>query len=71
VRGGHHHRRRHKCDDMARWVVMMSSGQNAGQVLTVDLQGCANFSSVQKAVDTVPDNSMNRTLILVNSGIYR
>ncbi|KAF3335746.1 putative pectinesterase 14 [Carex littledalei] len=66
-----HHRRRHKCDDMARWVVMMAAGQNAGLVLAVDLQGCANFSSVQKAVDAVPDNSLSRTLILVNSGIYR
>lgn len=66
-----HHRRRHKCDDMARWVVMMAAGQNAGLVLAVDQQGCANFSSVQKAVDAVPDNSLSRTLILVNSGIYR
>ncbi|KAJ3689352.1 hypothetical protein LUZ61_018516 [Rhynchospora tenuis] len=66
-----HHRRRHKCDDMKKWVVMMASAQNAGLVLTVDLQGCANFSSVQNAVDAVPDNSLSRTLILVNSGVYR
>lgn len=66
-----HHRRTHKCDDMAKWVVMMTAGQNASLVLAVDQQGCANFSSVQKAVDAVPDNSLSRTLILVNSGIYR
>lgn len=40
-------------------------------VFIVDLKGCANFTSVQKAVDAVPDFSPNRTLILVDAGVYR
>lgn len=40
-------------------------------VLTVDLMGCGNFTSVQKAVDAVPDNSPGRTFILFGAGVYR
>lgn len=40
-------------------------------VLTVDQQGCADFSSVQMAVDAVPEFSLSRTLIIVDAGIYR
>lgn len=40
-------------------------------VLTVDSTGCANFSSVQKAIDSVPDSSSSKTLIVVYSGTYR
>ena len=40
-------------------------------VLTVDLKGCANFSSVQEAINAVPEYSSSRTLIIVDSGTYR
>lgn len=40
-------------------------------VLTVDLNGCADFSSVQEAVNAVPDSSPSRTLIVIDSGTYR
>ncbi|XP_027082209.1 probable pectinesterase 15 [Coffea arabica] len=40
-------------------------------VLTVNLKGCADFSSVQKAMDAVPNLSPTRTLIIVDSGTYR
>lgn len=43
----------------------------ASLVLTVDLHGCGNFSSVQSAIDAVPDLSSSKTLIIVNSGVYR
>ncbi|KAK1291080.1 putative pectinesterase 15 [Acorus calamus] len=67
----HHHprrrRRKIKCDES----IWTSRKINASIVLTVDLKGCANFSSVQRAVDAAPDNSPNRTLIIIDSGIYR
>ncbi|XP_068340171.1 probable pectinesterase 15 [Pyrus communis] len=34
-------------------------------------KGCSNFISVQSAVDAVPELSINRTLIIINSGTYR
>ncbi|CAL0309910.1 unnamed protein product [Lupinus luteus] len=37
----------------------------------VDLHGCGNFSSVQKAVDAVPESSSNTTLIIIDYGTYR
>ncbi|CAN8287422.1 unnamed protein product [Cochlearia groenlandica] len=40
-------------------------------VLTVDLQGCGNFSNIQSAIDAVPDLCHSKTLIIVNSGVYR
>ncbi|OEL16606.1 putative pectinesterase 15 [Dichanthelium oligosanthes] len=67
--GRHHHRRR-ACDDQARWVSKMASLHNASLVLTVDRRGCANFTSLQKAVDAVPDYAAARTLIAVDAGVY-
>ncbi|ONM53688.1 probable pectinesterase 15 [Zea mays] len=67
--GRHHHRRR-ACDDQARWVAKMASLHNASLVLTVDRTGCANFTSLQKAVDAVPDYAAARTLIAVDAGVY-
>lgn len=68
----HHHRKRHKekCDK-SKWASRLISDYNVTLVLTVDLKGCANFSSVQKAVDAVPESSSDTTLIIVDSGIYR
>jgi len=67
--GRHHHRRR-ACDDHARWVAKMASLHNASLVLTVDRRGCANFTSLQEAVDAVPDRAAARTLIAVDAGVY-
>jgi pectin methylesterase-like acyl-CoA thioesterase len=67
--GRHHHRRR-ACDDQARWVAKMASLHNASLVLTVDRTGCANFTSLQKAVDAVPDYAAARTLIAIDAGVY-
>ncbi|XP_010267309.1 PREDICTED: putative pectinesterase 14 isoform X2 [Nelumbo nucifera] len=74
-RRGHHHHRRGRgrgdvCDE-AKWFSWLVSGYNISLVFTVDLNGCANFSSVQKAVDAAPDRSPTRTLILIDSGVYR
>lgn len=50
---------------------MASNRFKASLVLTVDLNGCGDFSTVQKAVDAIPDCSSNRTLVLIGSGVYR
>ncbi|MCD7448364.1 putative pectinesterase 15 [Datura stramonium] len=62
-----------KCDinDYSKWNSKLVSVYGVSHVLTVDLNGCANFSSIQKAVDAVPDDSPTRTLILVDSGTYK
>ncbi|XP_031129135.1 probable pectinesterase 15 isoform X1 [Ipomoea triloba] len=68
----HHHRRRHKankCDD-SKWDSPLVSTYNVSRVMTVDLNGCANFTSVQKAIDAVPDFSPVTTLIIIDSGTY-
>ncbi|KAK9289353.1 hypothetical protein L1049_007508 [Liquidambar formosana] len=73
VSRGHHHRRRKPkitCDKR-KWKSKIVSAYGVSLVLTVDLKGCAKFNSVQKAVDTVPDSSPSRTLIIIDSGIYR
>ncbi|KAJ1376395.1 Zinc finger, PHD-type [Sesbania bispinosa] len=72
VRGRHHHpkRQKDKCDN-AKWASKLISDYNVALVLTVDLKGCGNFSSVQKAVDAVPESSSDTTLIIIDSGIYR
>ncbi|XP_074373135.1 putative pectinesterase 15 [Apium graveolens] len=58
------------CDE-SKWKSRLISEYDVKLVLTVDLKGnCANFSSVQEAVDAVPDSSNTRTLILINSGTY-
>ncbi|KAL3536205.1 hypothetical protein ACH5RR_004666 [Cinchona calisaya] len=69
----HHHRRKKQqksCDDSV-WKSKLVQNYGVSLVITVDLKGCANFSSVQKAVDAVPDFSPARTLIIVDSGTYR
>lgn len=43
----------------------------AALVLVVDLNGGGNFTTVQSAVDHVPESSPFRTLIIVNAGVYR
>ncbi|KAL6593061.1 hypothetical protein ACP70R_049147 [Stipagrostis hirtigluma subsp. patula] len=70
--GRHHQRRRRRCDELSRWAAKMASLHNATVVLTVDRRGCANFSSVQKAVDAAPDYAAasSRTLIAVDAGVY-
>ncbi|KAG1361362.1 hypothetical protein COCNU_09G008250 [Cocos nucifera] len=68
----HHHRKKHKKEcDKSKWVSPIASDPNVALILTVDLKGCANFSSVQKAIDAVPDYSPSRILIIIDSGVYR
>ncbi|EPS73183.1 pectinesterase, partial [Genlisea aurea] len=44
---------------------------NVNVVLTVDANGCGDFTTVQRAVDAVAEFSDSWTLIVVGSGIYR
>ncbi|XP_010683975.2 probable pectinesterase 15 isoform X1 [Beta vulgaris subsp. vulgaris] len=86
IRGGrfwskhhHHHHHHHHgngsthemCADQSMWRSTLPSLYRVSQTLTVDLHGCGNFTSVQKAVDAVPDLSSSSTLIIINSGLYR
>lgn len=72
----HHHHHYHRgerkaaCDE-SKWKSKLISKYSVSLVITVDLKGCANFSSVQKAVDAVPNLSFARTLIIIDSGTYR
>ncbi|KAF0911490.1 hypothetical protein E2562_011136 [Oryza meyeriana var. granulata] len=69
-----HHRRRKRCADHLRWAASLASHHNATLLLTVDhnqAAGCANFTTIQNAVDAVPDYALTRTLIAVDTGIYR
>ena len=68
----HHHRirRKDKCDH-TKWRSSLIFQYKVSLVLTVDLKGCANFSSVQEAIDVVPDSSPSKTLIVIYSGTYR
>ncbi|KAJ1418903.1 Zinc finger, PHD-type [Sesbania bispinosa] len=72
ARGRHHHpkREKDKCDN-AKWASKLISDYNVALVFTVDLKGCGNFSSVQKAVDAVPESTSDTTLIIIDSGTYR
>ncbi|KAJ6407522.1 hypothetical protein OIU84_010916 [Salix udensis] len=68
----HHHRRKHKIKcDMNKWRSRLTHRHKVSLILTVDLKGCGNFSSVQKAVDAAPELSSSTTLIMMDSGIYR
>lgn len=75
----HHHHRRHrlKCDKktwknrLISHFKMVIYRYRVSLILTVDSKGCASFTSVQKAVDAVPDFSPSRTLIIIDSGTYR
>lgn len=71
----HHHHQHHQhsmsCNESSQWKSSLISLYNVSDVLTVGSKGCANFSSVQKAVDAVPDFSHSWTLIMVDSGTYR
>lgn len=73
----HHHHHRVKCDknnwrlriiSHYKWLVYH---YRVSLILTVDLKGCANFSSVQKAVDAAPAFSPSKTLIIIDSATYR
>lgn len=67
----HHRRKRKETCNITKWKSRLISDYNVNLVLTVDSKGCANFSSVQKAIDAVPDSSTTRTLIIIDSGTYR
>lgn len=71
----HHHQHGHRdkssCDHYRRWDSSLVSLYNVSVVVSVDLNGCTNYSSVQKAIDAMPDFSRSWMLITVDSGTYR
>ncbi|KAI3738224.1 hypothetical protein L2E82_28247 [Cichorium intybus] len=67
----HHHHRRRKITCANKWNSSLVSKYGVSLVLTVDQDGCGNFSSLQQAVDAVPDSSVNATLIILHAGTYR
>ncbi|XP_045795519.1 probable pectinesterase 8 [Trifolium pratense] len=77
--GRDHHHRPHKkhpdtgsdgsvCDDFPPGIPPPNT--NTTSYLCVDRKGCCNFTTVQQAVNAVPDFSLKRTIIWINSGIY-
>lgn len=66
-----HHRKRHTiiCEDKIPPNLHMLDG-DCCQVVIVDQDGCGNYTTVQTAVDAVPDHSSNRTCIVINAGVY-
>lgn len=73
---GHHHHKKHPdsgnadsiCDDFPPGIPPPNT--NTTSYLCVDRKGCCNFTTVQAAVNAVPDFSVKRTIIWINGGIY-
>ncbi|KAK8541682.1 hypothetical protein V6N13_137725 [Hibiscus sabdariffa] len=67
-------RRHHKCHDKGKPVSVCDDfpppETNTTLTLCVDQNGCCNFTTVQAAVDAVPNLSIKRTVIWINSGMY-
>lgn len=56
------------CDDFPKDFVPPDT--NMTSYFCVDRNGCCNYTSVQPAIDAVPNLSLKRNIILINSGIY-
>lgn len=71
-----HHHKKHPdsgntdsiCDDFPPGIPPPNT--NTTSYLCVDRKGCCNFTTVQAAVNAVPDFSVKRTIIWINSGMY-
>lgn len=78
----HHHHHHHKnatdeqdqttitsiCDNFPTTLLPPETTNTS--VFCVDRNGCCNFTTVQAAVDAVPNLSFKRNLIWINAGIY-
>ncbi|GER36837.1 pectin lyase-like superfamily protein [Striga asiatica] len=69
-RNYHEHEHGSSCGNN-KWDSELVSLYNVSAVYTVGLKGCANFSSLQKAVDALPDFNQSWVLIILDSGTYR
>ncbi|XP_058757393.1 probable pectinesterase 15 [Vicia villosa] len=58
------------CDD-SPWSSSFINDYNVTLVLRVDKKNCGNFSTIQEAINNVPDSSLQFTLVIIDSGIYR
>ncbi|XP_027351077.1 probable pectinesterase 8 [Abrus precatorius] len=56
------------CDDFPPGIPPPDT--NTTFYLCLDRKGCCNFTIVQAAVNAIPDFSLKRTIIWINSGIY-
>ncbi|QCD97495.1 probable pectinesterase 8 [Vigna unguiculata] len=56
------------CDDFPPGIPPPNT--NTTSYLCVDRKGCCNFTTVQAAVNAVPDFSVKRTILWINSGMY-
>ena len=70
--GGHHkHHKKNKtvnpCEDFSP---DFPPDTDTTSYICVDRNGCCNFTTVQAAVNAIPDFSQNRTIIWINTGIY-
>ncbi|KAK7378224.1 hypothetical protein VNO80_03662 [Phaseolus coccineus] len=72
----HRHHKKHPsggntdsiCDDFPSGIPPPNT--NTTSYLCVDRRGCCNFTTVQAAVNAVPDFSVKRTIIWINIGMY-
>src|SRR5918994_1997087 len=53
------------------FVVFVSQGQSVRYDFIVSKDGTGNFSSVQEAINAVPDFRKNETVIFIKNGIYK
>nr|QIR83178.1 pectin methylesterase 20 [Cunninghamia lanceolata] len=67
----HHRKKKQKniCDQKLPPYYALDEDYN--HVVIVDQDGCGNYTSVQKAVDAVPEQSPYRTIIVLNPGVYK
>ncbi|XP_054813897.1 probable pectinesterase 8 [Prosopis cineraria] len=77
----HHHHKKRRPDDSSSGDIISNlcddfppgippENTNTTTYLCVDRRGCCNFTTVQAAVNAVPDNSNKRNIIWINSGLY-
>ncbi|KAI5425731.1 hypothetical protein KIW84_031521 [Lathyrus oleraceus] len=52
------------------WSSSLINEYNVTHVFTVDKMNCGNYSTIQEAINNVPDFSVEHTLVIVGSGIY-
>jgi hypothetical protein len=78
--GGHHHHQHKQHPKKGRTVVVSVCDDfpddfpppetNTTSYICVDQNGCCNFTTVQAAVDAVPNFSLKRSIIWINNGVY-
>ena len=51
--------------------VSKAQNKTSTKTIVVDKSGKGQFTTVQKAIDSIPSNNKQWTTILVNAGVYK